>query len=238
MAAPSGFVPKQAMLFDDKLFQIIGADETLTIAQYEMSILPTFPLDSIIHDNACGLGPVTQSILATSPSDTIKFHATDVAPPIKLVFSNSTFAHSFLSFGLPIIDDPVAAAKEMYRTLKTGGTAITAFWLSILQGESAQETRRAVWGPDTRLAVEPKMRHNDREYIRNQLVEGGFGFEDVQLAIGQPAGGWKKEDEEKWDTEVAKYKDILTKKEGFHVDGDSKITLEAVAHVAIVKKPN
>ncbi|KAI1384735.1 S-adenosyl-L-methionine-dependent methyltransferase [Hypoxylon trugodes] len=282
MAALSGSVPKQAMPFDDKLFQIIGADETLTIAQYEMSILPAFPPNSIIHDNACGLGPVTQSILATSPPDSIKIHATDAVPPMvqiyngisagkkwpskanlmdaqKLKFPNSTFTHSFLSFGLPIIDDPVAAAKEMYRTLQPGGTAVTAFWLSIPQGESAQDTRRAVWGPDARIAIEPKMKHNDREYIRNRLVEGGFKFEDIKLyeksaflpvkdldefataiwsAIGQPAGGWTEEDEEKWDTAVAKYKEILAKKEGFHVDEGGKITLEAVAHVAIVKKPN
>ncbi|KAI1397067.1 S-adenosyl-L-methionine-dependent methyltransferase [Hypoxylon fuscum] len=282
MAAPSGFVPKQAMPFDDKLFQIIGADETLTIAQYEMSILPPFPPDSVIHDNACGLGPVTETILAGSPPDTIKIYATDVAPPMvqiyngiaagkkwppkavimdaqKLTFPDSTFTHSFLSFGLPIIDDPVAATKEIYRTLKPGGTAVTAFWLSIPQGESAQETRRAVWGPDARLAVEPKPEHSNRGYNRSQLVEGGFKIEDVKLyeksaflpvkdldefvhaiwsAIGQPVGGWKEEDGEKWDTAVAKYKEILTKKSGFHVDGDGKITLEAVAQVAIVKKPN
>lgn len=282
MAAPSGSIPKQAMPFDDKLFQIIGADETLTIAQYEMSILPAFPPGSVIHDNACGLGPVTQSILATSPPDSIKVHATDAAPPMvqiyngiaaakqwpskaalmdaqKLEFPDSTFTHSFLSFGLPIIDDPVAAAKEMYRTLKPGGTAVTAFWLSIPQGTSAQETRRAVWGPDGRIAVEPKMETNDREYIRNRLVDGGFKYEDVKLyeksaflpvkdldefataiwsAIGQPAGGWTKEDEERWDEAVAKYKEILMKKDGFYVDGDGKITLVAIAHIAIVKKPN
>ncbi|KAI0382171.1 S-adenosyl-L-methionine-dependent methyltransferase [Hypomontagnella monticulosa] len=282
MDAPSGFVPKQAMPFDDKMFQIIGADETLSIAQYEMSILPAFPPNSVIHDNACGLGPVTETILAGSPPDTIKIQATDAAPSMvqiyngiatgkkwpskavvmdaqKLTFPDATFTHSFLSFGLPIINDPVAAAKEMYRTLKPGGTAITAFWLSIPQGESAQETCRAIWGPDARLAVEPKVEHSDRGYIRSQLVAGGFKFKDVQLyeksaflpvkdldefaraiwsAIGQSPSGWKDEDEEKWDTAVAKYKEILGKKSGFHVDGDGKITLEAIAQVAIVKKPS
>ncbi|KAI0165387.1 S-adenosyl-L-methionine-dependent methyltransferase [Hypoxylon sp. FL1284] len=282
MAAPSGLVPKQALPFDDKLFQIIGADETLTIAQYEMSILPAFPPDSVIHDNACGLGPVTETILAGSPPDTIKIHTTDVAPPMvqiyngiaagkkwpatavlmdaqKLTFPDSTFTHSFLSFGLPIIENPAAAAKEMYRTLKPGGTAITAFWLSIPQGKSAQAARRAVWGPDARLVVEPKPEHSDRGYIRSLLVEAGFKFEDVRLyeksaflpvknidefanaiwsAIGQPPGGWKEDDEEKWETAVAKYKETLSKKTGFHVDGDGKITLEAVAQVAIVQKPH
>ncbi len=92
----------------------------------------------------------------------------------KLTFPDSTFSHSFLSFGLPIMPDPVAAASEMYRTLKPGGTAITAFWLQIPQGECAQETRRAVWGPDARLALEPHPQHKDRGYIRSLLVEGGI----------------------------------------------------------------
>ncbi|ROW03906.1 hypothetical protein VPNG_07268 [Cytospora leucostoma] len=280
MSAPTGFVPKKAMPFDDKLFAIIGADETLTIAKHEITLIPPFPPDTVIHDAACGLGPVTESILATSPPSTIKIHATDFAPPManiynmfasaknwpsraeimdsqKLTFPDATFTHVFLSFGLPIIDDPVAAAKEIYRTLKPGGIAVTAFWLHIPQGECAQKTRRAVWGPDARLAIEPKPQHSDRGYIRSLLVEGGFRFEDVQLyeksaflpvrdldefaiaiwsSIGQPVGGWTEEDDGKWDEAVAKYKELLTKESGYHVDGDGKITLEATAQIAVVRK--
>jgi len=281
MAAPSGFVPKKAMPFDAKLFEIIGADETLGIAEHEMTLLPPFAPDSVIHDAACGLGPVTQSIIATSPPDTVKIEATDLAPPMvgiynniatarkwpskavimdaqKLTFPDSTFSHVFLSFGLPILENPVATAKEIYRTLKPGGTAVTAFWLQIPQGECAQDTRRAIWDPDAKLALEPKPQHKDRDYIRSLLVEGGFTFEDVQLyeksaflhfkdldefataiwsAIGQPLGGWSAEDEEKWDVAVSKYKELLAKKPGFSVDADGKITLEAIAQIAIVQKP-
>ncbi|KAI1186648.1 hypothetical protein F5B17DRAFT_431332 [Nemania serpens] len=66
------------------------------------------------------------------------------------------FSHTFFSFRLSIIDDPVAAAKEMYRTLAPGGTAVTAFSLQIPQGECAQETRMAVYGPDAHLALYEK----------------------------------------------------------------------------------
>lgn len=276
----SGFVPKQAIAFDSKLFEIIGADETLTIANHEMELLPPFHEDSIIHDAACGLGPVTQSILATAPPEGIKIHATDVQPPMvgiynqnasgrgwpsraeimdaqKTTFPDHTFSHVFLSFGLPILEDPVAAAREMYRTLKPGGTAVTAFWLQIPQGECAGETRRAVWGPQAKLAVEPKPQHKDRDYIRSLLVEGGFAHDDVELheksaflpvrdldefavaiwtAIGKPEGGWTREDEERWDEAVAKYKELLQKKSGFSVDNDGNITLEAIAQIAIVRK--
>jgi SAM-dependent methyltransferase len=186
----------------------------------------------------------------------VKIEATDLAPPMVGIYNNIatarkwpskavimdaqkltvpgyTFSHVFLSFGLPILENPAAAAKEIYRTLKPGGTAVTAFWLQIPQGECAQETRRAIWGLDAKLALEPKPQHKDRDYIRSLLVEGGFKFEDVQLyeksaflhvkdldefataiwsAIGQPVGGWSAEDEEKWDIAVLKYKELLAKK--------------------------
>ncbi|KAK7981144.1 hypothetical protein PG989_013601 [Apiospora arundinis] len=279
MDAP-GFAPKQAMPFGQKMFEIIGADETLAIAKFEMTLLPPFPADAVIHDTACGLGPVTEALLATSPPPGIQVKATDIAGGMvqlynatgaahewpytatlmdaqKLDFPGQTFTHAFLSFGLPIIQDPILAAKEMYRTLRPGGTAVTAFWLQIPQGECAQETRRAVYGPDARLAVEPKPEHKDRDYIRSVLIQGGFGFDDVQLheksaflpvksldefalaiwsAIGVPPGGWTQHDEDTWDATVAKYKELLQKRSGFSLDEQGNITLEAIAQVAIVRK--
>ena len=145
----------------------------------------------------------------------------------------------------------------LYRTLAPGGTAVTAFWLQIPQGECAQETRMAVYGPDAHLAVEPKPQHKDRDYIRSLLVQGGFQFAGVQLyeksaflpvkdidefaraiwtAIGQPPGGWSHEDEDKWDVAVSTYKTLLAKKPGYHVDENGNITLEAIAQICIVKK--
>lgn len=281
MSAPVSFVPKKALPFDGKLFEMIGADKNLAIAEHEMTLLPPFPADAVIHDAACGLGPVTESILATAPSS-VKIHATDIAPPFaaiynqaaeaknwpcraeimdaeKLTFPDATFSHVFLSFGLPIISDPVAAASEMYRTLKPGGTAVTAFWLHIPQGECAQKTRRAIWGPDARLNVEPHPEHSDKDYMRSLLVKGGFKFEDCQLyehpallpmrdldefataiwsVIGQPKGGWTKEDDEKWDEAVAKYKELLPNEPGYQVDKDGNVTLKATAQIVVVRKGN
>lgn len=280
MSAPSTHVPKKAMPFDGKLFEIIGADETLTIAKHTMTLLPSFAPNSVIHDSACGLGPVTESILATSPPDSIQIHATDRAPPMaaiynqlatvknwpcradimdvqELAFPDATFSHVFLCFGLPILDDPVAATKEMYRTLAPGGTAMTAFWLHIPQGECAQKVRRAVWGPGARLSVEPRPEHSDRGFLRSLMVQGGFDPGEVQLyeksavlpvrdldefasaiwsAIGQPEGGWTEDDDERWDEALAKYKEMLVKEPGYQVDGDGNITLKATAQILVVKK--
>lgn len=192
MSSQNSLVPKKAMPFSSKLFQIIGADETLAIARYTMTLLgsPAFPADAVIHDVACGLGPVTESILATGPPSTIKIHATDIAPPMinvynqtaedkqwpcraeimdaqKIAFPDATFSHVFLSFGLPIMDDPVTAAREIYRTLKPGGTAVTAFWLHNPQGECGVKTCRAIRGPNAQLNIEPNPQHSDRGYLRS-----------------------------------------------------------------------
>ncbi|KAF2690567.1 S-adenosyl-L-methionine-dependent methyltransferase [Lentithecium fluviatile CBS 122367] len=276
----ASFTPKQAMSRDDRLFGIIGADETRNIAKHEISLLSPFPKGSIVHDGACGLGAVTESLLEVYTSDTISIHATDLAPPMvniynmfaqakawpsqakvmdcqKLEFPDSNFTHTFLSFGLPIISDPAAAAKEMYRTLKPGGTATTAFWLSIPHGESAGETRRQIWGPGATLAIEPHPRHKDPTFNPELLARGGFNLADVQLyekvatlhvedldefacaiwsAIGEPPGGWKQEDEDRWEEAIAMYKKVLSQKEGFHVNEDGSTTLEARAQIAIVQK--
>ncbi|EMR70826.1 putative ubie ubiquinone menaquinone biosynthesis methyltransferase protein [Eutypa lata UCREL1] len=149
-------------------------------------------------------------MLATEPSNTIKIYATDIAPPMvgiynnvasagnwasraivmdaqKLSFPDSTFSHVFLSFGLRIIEDPIASAREMCRTLKPGGIAITAFWLQILQGECAVNTRHALYEKSAFLPV--------KDF-------DGFALA-VWSAIGQSLGGWTKEDEEKWNVAVA-----------------------------------
>jgi SAM-dependent methyltransferase len=276
----AAFTPQQAMPRDDRLFAIVGADETLRIAKHEVSLLPSFTEGTVIHDAACGLGPVTESILQISPPKSTVIHATDFAPPMvaiynmfaqkkgwnteakvmdcqKLGFPDAMFTHTFLSLGLPIMANPVAAAKEMYRTLQPGGTAVTAFWLRVPQGESAVETRRRIWGPNASLNIEPHPRHKDPTFNSELLAEAGFQASDIQLyeksavlpvkdldefacaiwsAIGEPPGGWTQEDEDRWDEAITEYKKVLSNKEGFHVDRDGNISLEAIAQIAIVRK--
>ncbi|KAF2013068.1 S-adenosyl-L-methionine-dependent methyltransferase [Aaosphaeria arxii CBS 175.79] len=280
----TSFTPKQAIPRDDKLFGIIGANSTLTVAHHELAVIKgtseyAIENGAVIHDAACGLGPVTEAISAAYPDTSIKLHATDLAPPMagiynmfaenkgwpsravimdceKLEFPDETFTHTFLSFGLPIIDDPIAATKEMYRTLKPGGTAITAFWLSIPHGESAGETRREVWGKDAETQVKPNERHKDPAYNPELLRQGGFTGEvftknvpvtlavkdidefatAIWSAIGEPKGGWIQEDEDRWEEAIAAYKKVLSQKPGYKVDAHGKISLESVAQIAIVKK--
>lgn len=63
--------------FLSKAVQIIGADETLTIAKHVMPLLLAFTPESIIYDSQYGLGLFTDSILAPLPPGTTKRHATN-----------------------------------------------------------------------------------------------------------------------------------------------------------------
>lgn len=286
MFGNNDFLPTKAMPFDENLFKIVGADETVSMAQHEMTLLGSgsdgspFPADAVIHDSACGLGAVTESILATSPPSSIKIHATDLAPPMttmfnhaaeangwpckaevmdaqKLSFPDNTFSHAFLSFGLPIIQDPVAAASEMYRTLKPGGIAITAFWLYGPQGECALKVNQAIRGPEGPLTIEPHPQHTEKTFIQSLLVKGGFKAENCQLyehsaflpvqsvhelataiwsSIGRPKRGWAPEDDETWDEAIAKYEELLTKEPGYQVDDDGNVTLKGTAQIVIARK--
>ncbi|KAI5920751.1 hypothetical protein F4810DRAFT_723162 [Camillea tinctor] len=124
----------------------------------------------------------------------------------------------------------------MYRTLKPGGTAVAASWLQIPQGECAQETRRVVWGPDARLALEPKPEHKDRGYIKSLLVGGDLSPSMLSFARSQRFYRSKTLMSLPAPSGAPSYKELLAKKNGFHVGEDGKITLEAIAQIAIVRK--
>lgn len=58
----------------------------------------------------------------------------------------------------------------------------------------------------------------------------------IWSAIGQPKGGWTKEDDEQWDAAITKYKELLPEAPGYQVDGDGRVTLKATAQIVIVRK--
>ncbi|KAK5630516.1 hypothetical protein RRF57_006231 [Xylaria bambusicola] len=59
------------------------------------SSLSPLPPDTVIHNAACGLGPVTRSVLATTPPDGIGFRDTDIAPPMVGIFNQASLANKW-----------------------------------------------------------------------------------------------------------------------------------------------
>lgn len=140
--------PKQAIpITPDILWEFLGTC-TLDIAEDLVQKLGPFAPNSIVHDNGCGTGAVTQAIMATDPPESIRIEATDLNAAVlsgllsqaaleswpvqvsemnstALTFSDSYFSHSFLNFVvLQAWRDDVKIASEIFRTLKDDGLAV------------------------------------------------------------------------------------------------------------------
>lgn len=115
---------------------------------------------SIIHDNGCGTGQVTDRIMHhlhqanSTGGDMPTIYATDLSKNMikelqagqlgphlqhirssvmdseSLQFENDFFTHSFCSITLMACANPEGICKEIYRTLKPGGIAIASTWSS------------------------------------------------------------------------------------------------------------
>jgi len=168
---------------------------------------------------------------------------------------DDTFTLSALTFGLAIMPSPQRAAAEMHRTLKKGGTAVSAFWSQQPTGFSLTDAHYAMRAAGRKMKLEPPKESLDPEVLKGYLQSGGFGdvkmhFHTVVLdvpdirkyvhglwaVIGEPADGWKQEDEDNWDACVQKGIDILTKAKGVEDLGNGHVKVEMIAMIAVSQK--
>ncbi|PQE29712.1 zinc cadmium resistance protein [Rutstroemia sp. NJR-2017a WRK4] len=114
---------------------------TRGLAQHCLPLLPPLTPDSIVLDNACGSGIVTDLILhVTGPKIRLTIHTVDGPPNMveiaterfvaveivrvtlmlaeELKFPNDTFTCSITNLGLPFFNNSDQGAKEIFRTLK------------------------------------------------------------------------------------------------------------------------
>jgi hypothetical protein len=59
------------------VYNATGAPVTSQFAAHNLTLIPSIPSSSIIHDNACGDGTVSRLILTSSPPSDLQIHATD-----------------------------------------------------------------------------------------------------------------------------------------------------------------
>lgn len=121
-------------------------------AQESLTLAPPVDSTSHVHDNACGPGIVTRAILELFPS--ARIDATDISEGMVGAtkvrygtsdgrvtaqvmdvldlsgFEDDRFTHSFSNFVFVILkpDEVRKGAREIYRTLQPGGTAVVVGW--------------------------------------------------------------------------------------------------------------
>lgn len=170
-------------------------------------LLPTLGSSSVIHDNACGPGIVTaeiQALFQSRSSVPPKLHATDFSPAMislldskategqwsnvvtavmdaeKLGFESDTFTHSITNFGIFLFPDPERSIKEIFRTLKPGGTAVVTSWATLSWLTMLQDVQRRV-NPEAPTWEGPFAGWMGSERLRKTMVAGGFDDKNIEV---------------------------------------------------------
>ncbi|KAF2243808.1 S-adenosyl-L-methionine-dependent methyltransferase [Trematosphaeria pertusa] len=198
------FKPKQCLTLSAAAMAEMQGDGSQQAIKYFLKLTPLLTSASIVHDNACGAGAVTELIMTSEPPPPsgLRIHATDINErfvadtkalveskgwPVtaqvmnakKLSFEDNYFSHSFTAFAFHCMPGAEHAAMELYRTLQPGGTAVAAIWTSL---PFVTVFQQAHWATRGRQAPLPSLLQgvedvNDQEFVK--LLEAG-GFKDVQ----------------------------------------------------------
>ncbi|KAI4148945.1 MAG: hypothetical protein L6R39_002643 [Caloplaca ligustica] len=176
------------------------------IAQHLIFAAPQIAPGSRVLDNACGTGIVTRELLKTYSDvhiDAVDFSdgMLDVIQPmleqngwtdrvstvkmngISLQFEDGIFDVSFTNFAIFFFPDPNKGAKELYRTLKPGGTAcLTAWqyfgWLPVLH-----KIQKTVKPDDPPFAVPMLAKWHEKETMVETLKAGGFLSSKIRMSL-------------------------------------------------------
>ncbi|SPO02568.1 uncharacterized protein DNG_05241 [Cephalotrichum gorgonifer] len=138
-----------------------GATRDVAIQILQLPQVATlFSPHARVLDNACGTAIVSEEIARSctargvSPIPTIsavdlvpkivdiaraKFAGTEHASRVQLghmageelAFADGTFSHSITNLGIPFFRDPERGAREIYRTLGSGGVAVVTSWADL-----------------------------------------------------------------------------------------------------------
>lgn len=261
-------------------YETTGGLVTAQFAQHNLSLIDPIDDEAIIHDNACGSGTVSRLLLESpnTPKD-ITIKATDIDSPFlsalqyaakqnawpidvsnqkseDLDFADNTFTHSITNIAIFFTSSAgLDGAKEIYRTLRPGGTAVVNCWAHVtwlLPVRAVHETIR----PGKPFPT-PVVAWHDGQHIQNVMRDAGFREESMRVersdawAVVKREGlrkwaekswaylggiaGWFDEDEETWDQAVDKLVELLLVQPGTMVEGD-EVRMKASQWVVIAKK--
>jgi ubiquinone/menaquinone biosynthesis C-methylase UbiE len=175
------------------------------VARNVVKRTPPITSDSVILDNACGPGIVTGEIVKQCrPDTTPELFAADYSSAMieqlrkhdwaskvqsevmdaqDLKYPDDKFTHSFTNFALMAIPDPLKAAKQIYRTLKPGGTAAITTWKHLGYMVIFHDAQRKV-KPDSRFLPGPRSIADEwmgETIFRSTLEAAGFQAKNIEI---------------------------------------------------------
>jgi len=194
---------------------------TRKVAEKALQMLSPITFSSVVHDNGCGPGIVTTTILrdaAAKGTTPPKIEATDVAKGmIELLqseilkngwntvnaqirdssdlgcFEDGTFTHSITNFAIFTLPDPAKGAREIRRTLKDGGVALVTVWSSMDNLAIIHGAQKAI-RPDLPVfnPASPDWFHDWK--VRSVMEEAGFS----KVEVKEVKNYWEIESEQRF----------------------------------------
>jgi SAM-dependent methyltransferase len=189
------------------------------VASHLPALIKTFPHSGgTVLDNACGTGAASEEFLKKHP--TAEIFAADIVPPMvqafktlvamkpelqdqvkevrledaqSLSFADDTFDASITNFGIFFFPDPGAGARQIYRTLKPGGTAVVTVWKTFGFKPILWEIQGQV-KPEIPLTELPLMEPWCESGLLVRTLEGA-GFRQVDVSVVKE-GLWGKDKED------------------------------------------
>jgi SAM-dependent methyltransferase len=274
--------PKQAEALTNgrtkvNTYEFTGGQTTKKFAQHNLSLIPAIPTGSVIHDNCTGSGIVSRLVLEQQPD--VKIYATDIDQPFLDVLSEDAAKNSWpietsnqrsekTSFDSEFFDYDITnigvifwtgggadGVKEVYRTLKPGGTALINCWRNItwllpilmvrkeFRGDPPIPNTSVSWADGQQLKKvileagfkEEKLRVESQE-VQSVVPEGQFrDWVEKAWAYLGGIGGWHKVDAEKWDEEVDRLAEVLKQQPGTTIE-DGNVCMKVGQWIAVVEK--
>ncbi|KAJ4372732.1 hypothetical protein N0V86_008097 [Didymella sp. IMI 355093] len=261
-------------------YETTGGLVTAQFASHNLTLIPPIQDGAIIHDNACGSGTISRLLLSSPnlPSN-LRIHATDIDPPFlsalqhtanqnhwpisvtnqrseTLNFADNTFTHSLTNVAIFFTSDAgLGGAREIFRTLRPGGTAVVNCWAHVtwlLPVRAVHEHFR----PGKPFPT-PVVAWHDGQHIQKVMRDAGFNEQDMRIersdawAVVKKSGlrgwaekswaylggiaGWVEGDEEMWDQAVDKLVELLLVQPGTVVE-DNEVRMKASQWVVVAKK--
>lgn len=200
----SEFLPKQLTRYEAHHLAELQGSVSEQIIEFFLGLTPPIEEGAVVHDNACGGGAVTETILNANPPTNLQIFATDLNPnfvaachanaqrngwPVTaevmraqdLKFEDSKFTHSLTSLAFHCLGDQVAAARQVYRTLQPGGVAVATVWTDmphVAALHHAHFLTRGRDGPLPTLLPEDSYTEDD---LREALEAGGFNPRNLKF---------------------------------------------------------